>query len=253
MNSKFFEVKLQKKGGETMKKIFLLTALVVLFAAPAAMAAGFIKTSRHNLGSTGDFGYKSSTTTQICIYCHTPHNATKNVPLWNRNNPVGATFALYTASPTLNMLSKPTDLGTNSISRFCMSCHDAVTATNLGAGRVQNTAGETVTITAGANNLAGKASLGTNLTNDHPVGFRYDDAYDSRDLTIKDRTAGPANTANGAFKFFRGDDGNTDYMECATCHEVHGKENPNSAGNMIAKFLRKPNDSSSLCLTCHDK
>lgn len=229
-----------------MKKVLMLTALVVLFAVPA-MAV--IKDTRHNLGTTGDFGYKSSNVTQICVFCHTPHNATRNVPLWNRNNPAGA-IALYTSSPTLSMLTKPTDLTPTSISRFCLSCHDAVTGTNLGGRVVNSPEGAPVMTNTPALDLDGKASIGTNLTNDHPVGFRYDDAYDARDLTIRDRATGPAAVANGALKFFKSDGTNSDFLECATCHEVHGKTD--GAGD-IPKFLAKRNDSSSLCLTCHNK
>lgn len=228
-------VKSKKKGGEYMKKILLLSALVVLFAAPA-MAA--IKDTKHNLGTTGDFAYKSSNETEICIFCHTPHNATKSVPLWNRSNPVASGFKLYTASPTLNISTAGKGaLSDDSISLFCLSCHDGAAASL--AGRVINEPNGNIVMDASGDQIKGKANLGTNLTNDHPINFRYS-VVQAADGTIK---ALPAD-----LRFFRStkEGANTDYLECASCHDVHG-----TGG--FAKFLRKSNASSSLCLTCHNK
>lgn len=224
-----------------MKKVLMLTALVVLFAVPA-MAA--IKDTKHNLGTTGDFAYKSSNETQICVFCHTPHNATQNIPLWNRSNPAGP-FATYTSSPTLNIsASGKGAIATNSISRFCLSCHDGVTG--LGAG-VVNTPNGAITMDASGTVIKGKAALGTDLTNDHPINFAISE--------VAAETGGPDATidqasdavAKGA-RFFKasGTKTGTDFVECASCHDVHG-----TAG--FAKFLRRSNDSSGLCLACHLK
>lgn len=254
-------VKSKRKGGEIMKKVLMLTALVVLFAAPA-MALN-IKTSKHNLGATGNslYGGTGTGTTQVCIYCHTPHNASPSVPLWNRTNPSGAGFTLYTGSPSLNINGADrTALSSDSISLFCLSCHDG--ATDSLAGRVTNRAGETVNADA---NIRAYANLGTNLTNDHPVNFSYDMVSNlvaggdrGTDSDIRQRTAmSPAgasgNFVGGGLKFFKSTKtANAGaYLECATCHDPHGVAD--AGGVRVAKFLRKTNASSSLCLTCHIK
>lgn len=237
--SRFYNV--QKKGGEKMKKIISLMALVVLFAVPA-MALN-IKTSKHNLGTTGDYAYKSTNETQICIFCHTPHNAAPNIPLWNRNNPTASNFKLYTSSSTLNIATADkANLSTDSISLFCLSCHDGATALNS----IQNPSSIGTPTMPGSGKIGGKAKLGTDLTNDHPVNFNFDVARTNEGgaaSTLKDRA-----TMVG-MKFFKSAKGTgtavDGYVECASCHEVHG------AG--FKKFLRKSNDSSSLCLTCHNK
>ncbi len=254
-----FEVNSKKKGGEIMKKVLMLTALVVLLAAPAMALQ--IKTSKHNLGSTGNAAYdKGGQTTQICIYCHTPHNATQNIPLWNRNNPGVAGFTLYTSSPSLNIPTANRTLAGDSISLFCLSCHDG-TAGGIGS-RVQNRAGIAWGADAAYTRSYWQVGLSGNLQNDHPVNFNFDNVVAGgtrgSDADIRARTAmAPAGTAGdyvgGSLKFFKSTVSAGAYLECATCHDPHGTADPASPTNRITKFLRKKNDSSSLCLTCHIK
>ncbi len=246
-----FEVNSKKKGGEIMKKALLLTTMVVLLAAPA-MALN-IKTSKHNLGTTqteAAYG-QAAGTSQICIFCHTPHNAVQNIPLWNRSNPSGAGFATYTASPSLNI--DAADRGTisgDSISLFCLSCHDGAAAL---ATRVANRAGQTLTEDVAMRSYAAIGSAGSSsLTNDHPVNFSY------AGVTAGADRGSDADFNDGAIivgiKFFRSTksgSAKTDYVECASCHDPHGTNN--GSGVRVAKFLRKTNDSSSLCLSCHKK
>lgn len=243
-------LKPKKEGGEKMKKTLLLTALVVLFAVPV-MAASGIKSTKHNLGTTGTAytAYGATNTSQICVFCHTPHNATQAVPLWNRNNP-GGTFQLYTSSPTLNINGADRGpLASESISMFCLSCHDG--ATGIGSAVVRPPDG--IPLTRGADpawvmkNVPAK--LGTDLSNDHPVNFSIDLVITGgdrgSDSTIRART--DMTPTNGGLNFFNS---NTkggpagSYIECGTCHNPH---------STLPKFLRKTNDSSSLCLTCHIK
>lgn len=234
-----------------MKKTLLLTALVVLFAVPV-MAASGIKSTKHNLGTTGKNAYtpyRADNTSQICVFCHTPHNATKAVPLWNRNNP-GGTFKLYTSSATLNIDGADRGaLGADSVSMFCLSCHDG--ATGIGSQVVRPPEG--VVPTRGGLDFVIKnvpAKLGTDLSNDHPVNFSIDLVISGgsrgSDSTIRARAS--MTPANGGLNFFNpsapknGPGGS--YIECGTCHNPH---------STLKKFLRKTNDSSSLCLTCHIK
>lgn len=273
-----------------MKKILLFAAMVVLVAAQAQ--ALNIKNSKHNLGSSGAFNYSgyqgnNRQTTQICIFCHTPHNAAQAIPLWNRSNPSQA-FKLYTASPSLNIASADRNSGiaSDSISLFCMSCHDG-TAGKL-AGRVRNIANETLKNGAMrqyakiGDVTGGSGAVNNDLTQDHPVNFNYDKiavgqtapnatSYNptaasplqtasdkGTDNDIRIRTAmvpagASTDYAGGTLKFFKSSRSTGAYLECATCHDPHGTNGGTTATTRFAKFLRKSNDSSSLCLTCHIK
>lgn len=69
-----------------MKRVLsLVAALAVSTVATAAFAAGSstIAGTKHNLSAGSSASYKVATaggTGQICIFCHTPHNAAQNVP-----------------------------------------------------------------------------------------------------------------------------------------------------------------------------
>jgi predicted CXXCH cytochrome family protein len=110
------------------------------------------------------------------------------------------------------------------VSKLCMSCHDGTVAIgNFG------------TITSDNHLVTGKSLIGTNLSNDHPIGFTYDAALVSADPGL----VSPTTVVTAGLPLF------SSKMECSTCHGVHDNTN--------APFLRKTNASSALCLTCHIK
>lgn len=213
-----------------MKKIVLAVAALAMTV--SAAHAGIT-------GTKHDLSGKALGTTQICIFCHTPHNAVPSVPLWNRNAQVG----IYTKydSATLTTVAKAATVNATTISGFCLSCHD----NTLAIGSIRNTAGATMDnvklITDPTIGTAPyKANLGTDLSNDHPVGFAYDTAV-TQDGTGLIALA-TANATLGGNAFF-GVGANV--MECASCHKVHDNTN--------APFLRIANTNSTLCLACHNK
>lgn len=91
---------------------------------PAGVPADGIGASRHNLGSFGRV-ITSPETTQICVFCHTPHHSNQSsspTPLWNRTAPPAANYTAYgtTAAGTSITTVSPSSLA-------CLSCHDGVT------------------------------------------------------------------------------------------------------------------------------
>ena len=187
-----------------------MIALLSLFANDAA--AGIAATS-HNLSGT------TTTTDQVCIFCHTPHNgnSTFTAPLWN-HTVTSATYTMYTSS-TINMtLSAP-----GAQSKVCLGCHDGTVAYNSfvkGAGA-----------TGGSTKLsAGDVYISNDLRNDHPVGVNYD--------TTKDADFYGTASVTSVTLY-------SNKVECATCHDVHDAA--------YGKFLRTTNSGSALCLECHNK
>ena len=201
--------------------IFILAFLIV--------QSGFAQIT----GSKHDFSNQSWNTSvgkQICIVCHTPHNANAsivNAPLWNHQTTATASFTLY-ASSTLNATMSQPDAS----SKLCLSCHDGTVAIeNFG------------TITNGTTLLTGVYNIGTNLGNDHPVSFTYDAALATADKGLKNPTTATGigtGTIQATMLF-------SDKMQCASCHDVH-----NTSG-FTAGLLTKSNAASALCLTCHSK
>jgi len=172
--------------------------------------------------------------------CHTPHGSDPAVPLWNHTLS-SANYTLYT-STTLNASpEQPTGS-----SKLCLSCHDGTVA----VGSVVNMPGsygvsENVYsgVIAGLTetlSVLSSANLGTDLRDDHPISFLYDDALALYSTELKN----PADIP-GPIKL----DENGD-MQCSSCHEPHS--------NLYPMFLRMDfvdgsDFGSQLCLACHDK
>lgn len=233
-----------------MKKILLTAALLTLTAGTSF--AGIANT-KHNLGSTSSYSIKSTNQSQICVFCHTPHNAIQNIPLWNRSGASAASaYKLYTSSKSLTNTTRAAQLYNDSQSLFCMSCHDGnisqlASRVNKqgvtdGGGAIAMAGGA---IWTGGDANTGAAMLGTNLTNDHPVGFSYGGAV-GQDAGGLNAAASVSTSFGGKTVFFKANNGSiTDSMECSSCHAVHD--------NTYAPFLRTTNSGSTLCLACHAK
>ena len=204
-----------------MKKLFVVMMALALVAAFTAVSMAGIKNTDHDLSGTGG-------TTEICIFCHTPHNADISVadaPLWNHEL-TGSTFTPY-SSATLTA----TDVGQpDGISKLCLSCHDGVTNLDAYGGK------------PGGTIMTGGAVIGEDLSDDHPISFTYNDALASADGGLWP----PSSTNSGLGGTIQADMLFSDKLECGSCHDVHD--------NTLQPFLRIDNSlESALCLTCHDK
>ncbi len=223
----------------------LLAFVSVLLFSPS-LQGGSVIGSRHDLST--------STTPQVCEFCHTPHSSNTNTaewPLWNRAETT-QTFTLY-GSATMN--TNPAQPG--SVSRLCLSCHDGVNAPTVVHGNSVWTAHDLVKPPGHpapdmmsypncerchADLFGGKRKLvlGTDLRNDHPVSTPYPTpAQDPAFKTPTDTLKGWGGVSPNDVKLYSG------AVECGSCHNVH---NPD-----MQPFLRKSNAGSELCLTCHKK
>ncbi|CAG0124392.1 hypothetical protein RHDC2_00490 [Rhodocyclaceae bacterium] len=273
-------------------------ALVMGFALTAqpALAAGIADT-KHNLGSSNgkNINYVSgpnpaglSLNGEICVFCHTPHGSDTSAaaPLWNKQLPSGTNYKTYASlqSGTMDgVVGKP-----GAISLACLSCHDGAQAMDNiinapGSGNYDPTgggAGGRGYQWTGANQTAGKlnsntvAMLGTDLSNDHPIGVEYcggpvgGNIGTCRDADFVLPTAGTGgNMAAGPWWVDTSDgtsgsrqktdmilyaaksdrtDGIGPQVECASCHDPHSTN---------GLFMRRAggNTNSVTCLSCHVK
>ncbi|WP_210411907.1 cytochrome c3 family protein [Noviherbaspirillum sp. UKPF54] len=163
----------------------------------ASDASAGISNTKHNLsgsmtvaGRVNSFAPDAATTTgngEICVFCHTPHGSDTGaaVPLWNRSLGAkgGATYKTYNSLGTSSLDGATAPVG--SVSLACLSCHDGTQAMNVminqpGSGGY-NSGGQAWAGTwTGANQTGGTLAvsgqityIGTDLTNDHPIGIQY--------------------------------------------------------------------------------
>ncbi len=187
--------------------------------------ADSVVNSKHDLSVSGPGTIKALTERELCIFCHTPHSASGDAPLWNRYDS-GQIYTPYNSSTTKATIGQPTGA-----SKLCLSCHDGTVA--LGMVRSRQ---EQISFTGGISVLPhGASNLSIDLSDDHPVSFDYD-------LTLVGRNPelNFPNTLTGPVKL-----DNSGQMQCTSCHNPHD--------DAYGKFLVMDGISGNLCLQCHNK
>lgn len=229
-----------------MKKIFII-ALLIALTAPPAMAAVSVVGSKHDMIASGHATPSGGAATEVCIFCHTPHGAQTSVtqaPLWNIT-PEGSADGDYSVYTSVTTDFPSTVPGINATdARLCLACHDSgvgepVNMPNVGLLEVESTT------TMDANAL-----LGTDLSNDHPIGMDLGPNPETTDMLYDGVTSNMHTIAEIIGPLGFNEDvffapGNT--MWCSTCHDVHDSD-PD-----MAPFLRISNVGSALCKVCHKK
>lgn len=100
--------------------------------------------------------------------------------------------------------------------------------------------------------------IGTDLRNDHPIGVVFP--------TAGSEFFQPTGTAPLAKYFDSNSNGHMDkedirvyrngtnyQVECGSCHDPHGVPSNGAGSTFNATFLRKTNNDSKVCFTCHNK
>ena len=275
-----------------------------LFLASAAARVGGHQRhqSTTSVPGTGPAGRNQATdTAEICVFCHTPHggSTTAPVPLWNkrlaRSAPAGGgTYTTYATLQTPSLDGPVAAVG--SISLACLSCHDGTQAMDNiinapGSGGLDadggGNGGRAFTWTGGTVNAAGAltsgaALIGTDLSNDHPIGIQYcggglsgtgaitgcrdqdfnpaDHGNDQRQPGVLDRhRRRPAEAAHrpAAVRAPGETVATGPLVECGSCHDPHvstGQAGPTGTGRVAGEtFLRISNANSAVCTACHVK
>ncbi len=133
--------KMDGKIAITILGIASLLMLIIVFTAPVMRVDAAhctntavtpcvedVRNTKHNLNENTDIGPITGTT-EVCIFCHTPHGArgvigtapSGQAPLWNRAIKTTGGYQMY-SSPNFD----GTDVagGPKGVSLACLSCHD---------------------------------------------------------------------------------------------------------------------------------
>lgn len=151
-------------------------AVTALIGSTAALAG--VRGSKHDLGANGAAQATTGATTEVCVFCHTPHGAatTASAPLWNKTLPPATSYTRYSSLNTATLDGTEVEVG--SVSLACLSCHDGTQAMDI----VINAPGSNGYNAAGAEIDAGAIgamtgtpvpNLGTDLRDDHPISIAY--------------------------------------------------------------------------------
>ena len=201
----------------------LVPLCVALVSLSAFAGAPNLSATKHNLSISGTGTVRATTETEMCVFCHTPHNSSGEKALWNHGNS-SATYIPYKSTTLKAAVGQPTG-----DSKLCLSCHDGTVALGMTQSRRLP-----ITTSGGTTMPAGRSLLGTDLSDDHPVSFTFNSALAARNTQLKD----PA--TYGAQMHLD----STGQLQCTSCHDPHNDSN--------GKFLVQNNYGSALCLACHN-
>jgi predicted CXXCH cytochrome family protein len=214
----FNYLSVKKKNIKKMKKApFIL--LFILGCLPELLQAQSIVTTKHNLSVSGTGTVKATSESEICIFCHTPHNSSPKAPLWNKTI-TGTSYTLYNSS-TLDAVPGQPD----GSSVLCLSCHDGTIALGDVTSRVS--------LINMSSTMPSKSNLGTDLSNDHPISFTYNASLATADGQLKSTPLVTSKLDNNS------------KLQCTSCHDPHKETNP--------KFLVASPEFSALCFNCHNR
>jgi predicted CXXCH cytochrome family protein len=204
-------------------KFLSVTVFLLFVCALKIVFADSVVESKHNLSIGGPGTILASVETDVCIFCHTPHNASAEAPLWNRFSS-GSIYSPYYSSTAIASPGQP-----GGASKLCLSCHDGTVA----LGMVRSRSGE-IAFPGDGNIPAGSTNIGTDLTDDHPISFVY-----SQSLYLQHEELMDPALLIGEVGLDK--DGQ---LQCTSCHDPHD--------NQFGKFLVMANQNSALCGACHN-
>jgi cytochrome c peroxidase len=134
-------------------------------------------------------------------------------------------------------------------SKLCLSCHDGSVAIDnfLGTGGNPNSTNK---IASG-----NSRNLGTNLSNDHPIGVLYtdtshDSSYNKPSTTTVVLGETGTNTKTVKVADLLSSEGK---VECASCHDVHNTFVVSLPGMLKVSNLASAPATKQLCAACHNK
>jgi predicted CXXCH cytochrome family protein len=205
-------------------RVLSFWCLACAVLAAAASADESIVNSKHDLSSRGVGPIRAVNETQICIFCHAPHNASPQTALWNRANP-RVYYRIYESSTTDARIDQP-----YGPSKMCLSCHDG----SMALGEVLSLPATHPIVMTARTIPPGTSDLTNDLSDDHPIGFRYD-----RALSNADRQLRPPQVVTQELPL-----GVHGELHCTTCHDPHN--------NQLGNFLRISDQMSIICVSCHD-
>jgi len=211
-----------------MKTIRKRTGRMMVAAIGLALSAQVAAQDRvaqtvHNLSVSGPGTVRAQSETQVCIFCHAPHNTSHVKPLWNRAMST-ANYTIYQSSTLDALPGQPTGA-----SKLCLSCHDGTIALGSVLSRQDQ-----IRMVGSDHIPAGLTNLGTDLSDDHPISFHYTSGLAASDSQLVNPLTLPAE--------IRLD--NTGQLQCTACHDPHS--------NVNGDFLVRSDEFGALCRACHN-
>jgi len=227
-----------RKGACGLSLLFGLASGLLSGNSPLVAQAESVIDTVHNLSVSGPGSIRAVSETEVCKFCHIPHNAMVPSPLWGHTLS-GATYQvpeIKTTGASRGLAPQP-----DGSSRLCLSCHDGTVALGDVAGEPRE-----IPMVGGGRLVAGqKGFLGTDLSGSHPISFVVPagDAATVGDATDMGLRPLSMIAADGDVRLDA-----AGKIQCTTCHDPHSDRFYREGS--VPRFWVKPSIDE-VCLTCH--
>jgi hypothetical protein len=221
-----------------MRRVIIEIIVLAMFFLPFRSWAGTIATTKHNLSTTGPGTLKAVSETRICVFCHTPHSAKPDTPIWNRNfDKVAASYTPYDSSTLDASPGQPTGA-----SKLCLSCHDGL----LALGDVIS-AEQPIEMQGGVTTMpvASPGYIGEDLSGTHPISFVFNDALAATNNAKGDSPLHLPSTISDPDVRLDKDS----MVQCSSCHDPHN--NDYYIPDQVPPFWPK-STYEAVCVVCHN-
>jgi predicted CXXCH cytochrome family protein len=229
-------------------KIYILHFVFCILVLFPCLALARVEDTKHNLSISGQGDVIADSETQICIFCHTPHNSHPAKPLWNHEVTAVVNYINYW-SPTLQSYASEAEAPPiDGFSKLCLSCHDGTVAIGSLISREDEILMVTITGVIEAGKLVGGPGyLGTDLSGGHPISIIFDET-----LANKRNSADPPLTPlkwpinDPDVKLHPTQNGYG--VQCTSCHDPHTTR---AAGGWPPFWQKSTHDG--VCIVCHEE
>jgi len=240
-------------------KYFIFPVAFCISLVIPLLSVASVSNTKHNLSVSGPGNIKAVQETQICIFCHTPHNASPVYPLWNHELSAVVNYTNYWSHTLKSYASEEEAPPIDGFSKLCLSCHDGTVAIgSINAGRKLETEGSIRMITipnvveAGKLMPGAKGYIGTDLSRHprqhplgHPISIVFDPSLMIRRNAEEDlmKLRWPINDKDVKLYPTQGGYG----VQCTSCHDPHGGKGGPDAPPF---WLKTTHDE--VCIVCHE-
>lgn len=258
-----------------------LRAILFLGVLSCAPALGDIRDTKHNLSKksavatdSGDSKpLRDKEAREICVFCHTPNadeapqdRARTIVPKWQKNVEMGWSFESFDDIGRMGVDQDGGGQKIGSVSVACLSCHDGTQAFSVTAGMTGDgndhpygvpyrgvvQGGESAKAHRDRLLVAQEAPVQTGMFIRDDSQFRpaRSGMINKRKIWWASTSEAQQRTKNDLPLYPRliaertGNYEMVPFIECTSCHDPHSTREV---------FLRKSNEGSALCATCHVK
>jgi predicted CXXCH cytochrome family protein len=214
-------------------------AFFVFLTTTSAFAG--VSNTKHNLSVTGPGPAQAKNETGICIFCHTPHNASAAIPLWNHELSQVEDYINYWSPTLMSYASTEEAPPIDGFSKLCLSCHDGTVA----LGALVNRGGDILDTTPDYLTSGMAGYLGTDLSGGHPISIIFNQALVIKRSEEDDLLQLKWPITDKYVKLYptQGSYG----VQCTSCHDPHG-----GRGDPDAPPFWQKKTYNDVCLVCHN-